>query len=220
MQQDNQEIEKDEQKEENLKNEKAKENKVSAKEIKKGIAIGFSIFFGTILLIFVSLIIAGFQFYYVITDSMSPTIYRGEMVMVNTHIDKYNLQVGDIVTFEKGATTITHRIVEVCYDTNGNVYYMQAPDIEYRQMLGEDIGGSQMNAKSALYVNEIVGRVVTIGGKPIKLYILASFVGLFKGAGILNFVKVALGVTIIILIAWTLVVWLKDKNKNNKTNDK
>lgn len=201
-------------------NKKKNRDKESKNEIKKGIAIGFSAFFGLIFIVLVSLLIAGFQLYYVITDSMSPTIYRGEMVIVNTNIDTHKLEVGDIVTFQKGTTTVTHRIVEVLYDANGNVYYMQAPDIEYRQMMGEDMGTNIMSTKSSLYPNEIVGEVVTIGGKPIKLYILSIIVGAFRGAGILNLVKLILGLAIAVLLLWTVIGYAKERLKKDQNDNK
>ncbi len=188
------------------------EEKVTKKDIKKGIGIGIGAFFGVILLTFLILLMCGFQFYFVLTDSMSPTINRSEMVIVNTNIDKQNLKVGDIVTFNSGTLVVTHRIVEVCQDDNGVVYYKQAPDLTYRKMLGEDISQSSQEPK-ILNADQIVGTVVTIGQAPVKLFILASIVGLFRGAGVLNFIKVVIIIAIAVLAIWTIVSLFVNKKK-------
>lgn len=188
------------------------DEKLNKSDIKKGISIGIGIFFGAILIVFLTLLIAGFQFFYVLTDSMSPTVNRGEMVIVNTNVDKQNLKVGDIVSFNSGAVVVTHRIVEVCYDENNVVYYKQAPDITYRKMLGEDISQTAQDPQ-ILASDSIIGRVVTIGNNPIKLYVLASIVGLFNGAGVLNFIKVVLIIAIIVLIVWTVISSIVGKKK-------
>ena len=197
--------------------EEQEEKQEDMKNIKKGIVIAVSAVFGTIVAVFAILLMAGFQFFYVLTDSMSPTILRNQMVIVNTNIDKQNLHFGDIVTFQRGAQIVTHRIVEVCYDEGGNIYYMQAPDIQYRQMLGETFNGiEEMHAEAALSPNDVIGQVATIGGEPVKLYLLASIIGMFKGAGIINFLKVALVIAIAILVIWSVVSFILNKKKKKE----
>lgn len=65
----------------------------------------------------------GYRFYYVLTDSMTPTIEANDVVLseiLTTEEVKNDLKVGDIVTFvvEYGdlkGKTITHRVVETTY---------------------------------------------------------------------------------------------------------
>ena len=134
-----------------------------------------------LMLTFGDMLCMGYQIYYVLTDSMMPSIKSGETVMVNTNIDRYNLKVGDIITFGKeGATPITHRIIEVIdEDGDGKTdYYLQGEDYKYRiDVLGQEFPnineeGFHLNAVSP---ENIRGTVVTIGDKPLKLYVIGFF---------------------------------------------
>lgn len=83
--------------------------------------------------------ILGYSFYIVESGSMQPTFNIGTVILSKEPTDRYNLSVGDVVTFktESGAT-VTHRIMEKIVDTNGNVKYrtkgdnpINSPDPEF-----------------------------------------------------------------------------------------
>ncbi|ASJ02110.1 S26 family signal peptidase [Thermococcus profundus] len=108
------------------------------------------------LLAFVLLIVVfhfafGFQYVVILTDSMKPTINPGDLV-VTRPVSPDELHVGDIILYRVtvGDSTyrITHRIVDVRTDEDGNLYYVTRGD----------------NRKYAdpwrVYPDQVVGRVV------------------------------------------------------------
>lgn len=195
------------------------EQKSQKNEIMAGIGIALGSVLGIVLITLLVLVIAGFQFYYVLTGSMSPTISAGQTVLVNTNIDKYNLKVGDIVTFESGNITVTHRIIEV-KEVDGQMVYVQAPDYVYqKEILGKDIKypADVENAKQ-LHPDTVKGTVVTINGNPVKLIILGELIKMFRVPNALNVVKIVIVAVIIGLIIWTIVPYVREKvgNRNRK----
>lgn len=74
---------------------------------------------------------------------MEPTINVGDIIIVSG-IEKSNIKVDDIVTFEQEGKTITHRIVEVNKTDQGEKYVTkgdnnQVNDVEeitYEQIIG------------------------------------------------------------------------------------
>lgn len=170
-----------------------------------------------LMLTFVVMLCMGYQIYYVLTDSMMPSIKSGETVMVNTNIDRYNLKVGDIITFGKeGATPITHRIIEVIdEDGDGKIdYYLQGEDYKYRiDVLGQEFPnineeGFHLNAVSP---ENIRGTVVTIGDKPLKLYVIGFFASIIYGSGSLQIIKIVVAAALVIMIVWTIVSAVRNK---------
>ena len=70
-----------------------------------------SIFLAFLLTIVVALII-GFRPVRVISNSMNPTLYKGDVIII--YKPKQNeFKVGDILTFTSGSTNVTHRIIEI-----------------------------------------------------------------------------------------------------------
>ena len=79
--------------------------------------------------------IFGYQLYHIKTGSMNPTLPIGAIILSKTPKDSNSLEVGDIITFEKNNSIITHRIIEVIKD-NGISYRtkgdnpVNSPDLE------------------------------------------------------------------------------------------
>lgn len=71
----------------------------------------------------------GYQLYVVQSGSMSPTLKVGAVIISQIPKDNYALEKDDIVTFktESGAI-VTHRIIEVLKDENGQVRYRTKGD--------------------------------------------------------------------------------------------
>lgn len=114
-----------------------------------------------LLIIFQSLInpntvpnIFGIKTFDIISSSMSPTIDVHDVAFIkNCKVEE--LQVGDIITFRKEDSLITHRIIEI-KNQNGNIEFVtkgdknQATDIE--------------RVSSAQIEGKYVGRIPKIGG--------------------------------------------------------
>lgn len=191
---------------------------VTMNSILGGIGIALGSIMGVVLLGLLILVISGFQFYYVLTSSMTPTIYAGETVLVNTNIDKENLQVGDIVTFNKGGLNVTHRIIEVTQDANGAKIYVQGSDIAYREkVLGEEFENiPDQTLDGIISPGDVVGRVVTISEKPVKLLIIGEIMKMFRAPNALNIAKIVLIVAIAGLIIWSIVSFVREKREKLK----
>lgn len=88
-----------------------------------------------IMLAIALILVYGFKFrpYEVLSDSMYPVFKTGDMVIVRA---QDNYEIGDIVTYRLGTTTLaTHRIIAI-KESNGTTYYIthgdnvQSPNIE------------------------------------------------------------------------------------------
>ena len=88
-----------------------------------------SLFLILALLLVVSHSVFGFQYVVVLTDSMEPKIHPGDLVVVSPVKD---VKPGDVILYrlELGNTEyrIIHRVVDVKYDENGNLYYITKGD--------------------------------------------------------------------------------------------
>lgn len=185
-----------------------------------GIRIALCSLVGVILVGIFVLVICGFQFFYVLTGSMSPTISAGETVLVNTNVDKDNLQVGDIITFKRGNLTVTHRIIEVVKNADGSVHhYVQCEDYKYRiEVKGETFEGvnvSSLTQGGNVDPKDVLGTVVCFGeDKPVKLIIIGAIMKLFQGSNsILQFVKIAIVIAIVILASWCIFSYVRGKRQ-------
>lgn len=59
----------------------------------------------------------------VLTDSMEPTIKSGDLILIR-EVDFDDVEEGDIISYFESetqrTTTVTHRVMEIIYDENGN----------------------------------------------------------------------------------------------------
>ena len=67
--------------------------------------------FGVVLAIFVSGFF-GIQRYLVVSGSMEPNLYAGDIVFVNTNIDFEDVEIGDVIIFKYEDMNIIHRVIE------------------------------------------------------------------------------------------------------------
>lgn len=73
--------------------------------------------------------IFGFRLYVVQTASMEPTLDVGSIILTTKPSDPTSLRKDDIITFvEKDGKTVTHRIIAVVIDDEGNVFYQTKGD--------------------------------------------------------------------------------------------
>lgn len=211
----------------NLKTEPNKENDEQSddeegssivKEIFLGVKIAISGIFVVLVLVFVICFIIGFRPTYVLTSSLEPTIKAGETIVININIDRSNLQVGDIVEFQKGNIMVTHRIIEIKVDENGEKYYIQAPDVIYRRdILHQNISGvGTVDAASEIYQDQIVGKAVMSGENPVKLVIIGGIYHDIKESGARGIIIAVIASVLVLLIIWSVVSELISKNKSKK----
>ncbi|WP_238884718.1 signal peptidase I [Clostridium sp. YIM B02551] len=133
--------------------------------------------------------IGNVKFLSVLSDSMTPTFKAYDLIIdIETPIDK--LKSGDVITFKKSNTLVTHRIVDV-QSNNSEVFYKTKGDAN--------------NVEDEKLVNskDVVGKY------KFKLPYMGLIITIFKG-------PIALGV-IWILILYVIIkettAFIKEKNK-------
>ena len=63
--------------------------------------------------------------YVILTGSMEPVIYPGDVVLVERYIE--NLQVGDVIQFSSGNDYVFHRVIEIV-EEDGKTFYQTKGD--------------------------------------------------------------------------------------------
>lgn len=67
----------------------------------------------------------------ILTGSMEPGIFPGDVILIEKFSNEseiYSLAENDIINFTRDDITITHRIIEVCYDERGNISFITKGD--------------------------------------------------------------------------------------------
>lgn len=73
--------------------------------------------------------ILGYQFYQIESGSMEPTFEIGDLIISRKYDGEQELNVNDIITFHTTQNmTVTHRIVELVEDENGQTAYRTKGD--------------------------------------------------------------------------------------------
>ena len=54
----------------------------------------------------------GIHRYLVVSGSMEPSLYAGDIVFVNTNIDFEDVEIGDVIIFKHRGMNIIHRVIE------------------------------------------------------------------------------------------------------------
>lgn len=101
--------------------------------------------------------------YVVVSDSMEPTLYEGDIAIVDDNPD--NIQVGDIVIYNATwySKPIIHRVIGIKHDSYGNTFYVMKgdnnpvpdPELVYR---------SQITSKVEYSVPKIGNIIIWIRG--------------------------------------------------------
>lgn len=101
--------------------------------------------------------------YVVVSDSMEPTLYEGDIAIVDDNPD--NIQVGDIVIYNATwySKPIIHRVIGIKHDPYGNTFYVMKgdnnpvpdPELVYR---------SQITSKVEYSVPKIGNIIIWIRG--------------------------------------------------------
>lgn len=97
--------------------------------------------------------IFGFQYVVILTDSMKPNINPDDMVITRP-VSPEDVHVGDVILYriEIGNATyrITHRVVDIKTDPDGNIYYVTKGD------------NREYADPWRVYPSQVVGRVVLV----------------------------------------------------------
>ena len=127
--------------------------KKNAKITKRIIDIIIIILLYNIILVFISCInkiedisLFGYKAYRITTDSMSPSINTGDVIIVKK-VQEEKLQVGDVITFKQQDKVITHRITHIDeqdgkkqYTTKGDNNNLEDNEkIEYSEIEGQNV---------------------------------------------------------------------------------
>ncbi|MDQ0272490.1 signal peptidase [Cytobacillus purgationiresistens] len=124
----------------------------------------------------------GFMPMSVLTGSMEPVINAGDLVVVKT-VDIGSIQENDIVTYKKGGTLVTHRVVDLV-DQNGQVLLQtkgDANNIEDQGLVSgtQIVGSLAFNIPKGGYVSNFISSpigIIIIG----MILVLLLFMNIFK----------------------------------------
>ena len=113
--------------------------------------------------------IFGYNFYYVLTESMEPEINAGEMIL-GKYTAPEDLQVGDVITYmgQTGAVKdkmITHKIVEIqddLFTTKGVANDVADPPVHSSQILSKYVATIPFAGKVFSLINSKLGFIFLI----------------------------------------------------------
>ena len=74
----------------------------------------FWLLIALVVLLFATIIaqLFGIHRYLVVSGSMEPSLYAGDIVFVNTNIDFEDVEIGDVIIFKHKGMNIIHRVIE------------------------------------------------------------------------------------------------------------
>ena len=119
--------------------------------------------FGIVLAIFVSGFF-GIQRYLVVSGSMEPNLYAGDIVFVNTNIDFEDVEIGDVIIFKHRDMNIVHRVIEAT--TIGGQMYLKTKGDANKFDDGFVVSTENFSGKALFHIDKI-GYAVDFG-KQIK----------------------------------------------------
>ncbi|MGL5328939.1 MAG: signal peptidase I [Peptostreptococcaceae bacterium] len=117
--------------------------------------------------------IIGYRSYTVLSGSMEPEFYPGDMVVTN-HKNKTDIQVNDIVTYrDSEGVIITHRIMEQTpegYITKGDNNNVEDAEILTKENI---IGEVKFSIPKLGYVSDFLSKPMVIA---VEMFLLAGFI--------------------------------------------
>ncbi len=112
--------------------------------------------------------ILGYSQFTVLTGSMEPKFYAGDVIVTSSNIKE--LDIGDIITYKRGNANVTHRIVEV-FDNGSELQYQTKGDnnnVVDNYLISENdiVGVYKFHIPSVgfflQFVNTLVGKAIVI----------------------------------------------------------
>lgn len=113
----------------------------------------------------------GIKTYVIISGSMEPNINIGDIVITK---DKEDLQVGDIISYRKGHSVITHRISQVSYNENGEKIYKTKGDNNNTED-SEEISTADIEGKVVKVIPKLGKISLVLQNKVIIIMVLIVF---------------------------------------------
>lgn len=92
--------------------------------------------------------IFGYQFYTISSESMSPEINKGDIIVIKK-CEPLEIEEGDIITFETNSEIVTHRVKKV-NNINGKVSYITKGD------------SNEVEDTNYVYYEQIIGKKVNV----------------------------------------------------------
>lgn len=99
----------------------------------------------------------------IMSNSMHPVYSRGDMVLVKSVKDDSNIEIGDIIKYQKDTTTITHRVVEIKHSEGGRgrVYTTKGDN---------NTSADSWEVTSGMISGVVIGHAPLVGYPSILLY--------------------------------------------------
>lgn len=69
-------------------------------------------------------VVGATQSYVVLSNSMSPSIHAGDVVVVDS-VDPATVEEGDVITYERNDELVTHRVIEVMTENGERTFHTQ-----------------------------------------------------------------------------------------------
>lgn len=113
----------------------------------------------------------GIKTYVIISGSMEPNINIGDIVITK---DKEELQVGDIISYRKGHSVITHRISQVNYNENVEKIYKTKGDNNNTED-SEEISTADIEGKVVKVIPKLGKISLVLQNKVIIIMVLIVF---------------------------------------------
>lgn len=122
---------------------------------------------------------AGYSPLIVLSDSMVPTIYSGDLIIVKT-IDPPEVEVGDVISFKEDEAVITHRIVAIETTPSGQLQFTTKGDVnsteDIKKVSQEDLVGEYIVripgvGTVAMFLQTPTGLIIFVA-VPLALFII------------------------------------------------
>ena len=114
----------------------------------------------------------GIKTYVIISGSMEPNINIGDIVI--TKDEEKDLQIGDIISYRKGHSVITHRISQINKNENGDITYKTKGDNNNTED-SEEIANGDIEGKVVKIIPKLGKISLVLQNKVIIIVVLIIF---------------------------------------------
>lgn len=115
----------------------------------------------------------GYRAYIITTDSMKPNISQGDIIIIK-ETEEEKLKIDDIITFRKNNKLITHRIIEIETDEDGNKQYVTKGDNNNIEDL-EKVSYQEIEGKKIVKI-PVLGKVVMLLQDEVYIILIAIII--------------------------------------------
>lgn len=115
----------------------------------------------------------GIKTYAITSGSMEPNINIGDIVIVE-EVDETDLKVGDVISYRKGQTIITHRIAKIENSEGHNIYITKGDNNNTEDM--ENIEIDRIEGKVVLNISKIGYLAIFLKDKIVLISIVLCYI--------------------------------------------